>query len=99
MDPNLQALAVQLADTALRNTTGAIADRITAAKARKQDQTTIAELEEIISGLLMDKAELVRIAQAFHDEFVAERISSTDIGYITENLLPIVRQLALLQKS
>jgi hypothetical protein len=32
MDPELQTLSVQLADAAIRNTAGAIADRVAAAK-------------------------------------------------------------------
>jgi len=51
MDPQLQALGVQFAETAVRNTAGAVADRITAAKARKKEQVTIAELEEIVYSL------------------------------------------------
>jgi hypothetical protein len=93
MDPQLQALALQLADTAVRNTAGSIADRITAAKARKKDQETIAELEEIVNGLLSDKSELVRIAQAYEQELVAQRISAADIEYITANFVPVLRQL------
>ena len=76
-------LGVQLADTAIRNTAGSIADRITAAKGRRRDQETIAELEDIVYGLLSDKSELVQIAQAYEQEFVAQRISADDISYIS----------------
>jgi hypothetical protein len=93
MDPQLQMLADQLADTTIRNTAGAIADRIATAKARKRDQETIAELEEIINGLVSDKSELVRIAQAFEQELVAQRISVTDIEYISANFVPLLGQL------
>lgn len=94
MDPQLQALGVQLADTAVRHTASAIADRVTAAKARKKDQETIAELEEIVYNLLDDKAELVRIAQVYEEELVAQRISADDIKYISKNIVPLLRQLA-----
>ena len=92
MDPYLQTLATQLADTAIRNTAGSIADRITAAKARKKDQETIAELEEIVYGLLSDKSELVQIAQAFEQELVAQRISDSDIRYISTNFVPLLQR-------
>jgi hypothetical protein len=59
LDPQLQQLGLQLADVAVRNTAGAISDRIGASKARKKNEETIAELEEIISGLLSDKSELL----------------------------------------
>lgn len=64
-----------------------------AAKARKKDPETIAELEEIINGLLSDKSELVRIAQAYEEELVAQRISAADIEYISNNLVPLIRRL------
>ena len=63
------------------------------AKAGKRDKETIAALEDIISELLADKSELVRIAQAFDDELVAQRLSSEDVDFITQNLLPLFRQL------
>jgi hypothetical protein len=93
MDPQLQTLAAQLADTAIRNTAGSIADRITAAKARKKDQETIVELEEIVYGLLSDKSELVQIAQAYEQELVAQRISKADIEYISTNFVPLLQRL------
>jgi hypothetical protein len=94
MDPQLQILATQLADTAVRNTAGSIADRVATMKAQKKDKETIAELEEIVNGLLSDKSELVRIAQAYEQELVAQRISETDIQYISNNFVPQLRRLA-----
>ncbi len=93
MDPQLHTLTLQLADTAVRNTAGSIADRITVAKARKKDQETIAELEDIIYGLLSDKNELVQIAQAYEQELVAQQISVDDIEYISTNFVPVLRHL------
>ncbi len=93
MDPQLQTLATQLADTAIRNTAGSIADRITAAKARRKDRATIAELEDIVYGLLSDKSELVQIAQAYEQELVAQQISATDIEYISTNFVPLLQRL------
>lgn len=94
MEPELYALSVQLADTAIRNTAGAVLDKITAAKARKRSEETIAVLEEIVGNLIEDKNELVRIAQSYEQELVAQRISQNDIEYITGNLLPILGELA-----
>src|SRR5437867_3584656 len=67
LDPQLQALGVQLAEVAVRNTAGGIADKIRAVKARKENQETIAELEAIVNDLVADKSELVRIANAYED--------------------------------
>ena len=93
MDPALQELSVLLSEAAVRNAAATVADRISAAKARKRDKETIAALEDIVNELLADKSELVRIAQAFDDELVAQRLSSDDVNFITENLLPLIRQL------
>ena len=93
MDPALQELSVLLSEAAARNAAAAVADRIFAAKTRKRDKETIAALEDIVNELLADKSELVRIAQAFDDELVAQRLSSEDVSFITEHLLPLIRQL------
>ena len=93
MDPELQALGIQLAAVAARNTASAIADRIRAAFAGNKDRETITELEEIVSGLQTDKNELLRIAHAYEQELVAQRISEADIEYISEHIVPLITQL------
>ena len=93
MDPQIQALAMQLADVTVRNTAGAIGDRIHAAKARKKDQDTIGELEQIISELITDKAEVTRVAQAFEETLVAQRISDAEVDFITQTIVPVIKQL------
>jgi len=94
MEPELQALAVQLAGSAVRNSARAISERIVTLKAKKQDQGTIAELEQIINDLIADKSEILRIAQAYQEELVAQRISDEDVKYVTANILPVLRTLA-----
>src|SRR5665648_580720 len=94
MDPELQALGVRLAESVVRNTASAIADRIGVLKAKKQDQQTIADLEEIVNGLIADKSEVVRIAQAYQEELVAQRISGSDVQYITTNIVPVLKRLS-----
>lgn len=93
MDPELQTLGLQLANVAVRNTAGEVADRIGAAHGKKKDAETIALLEEIVNNLISDKAELVRIAQAFEQEMVAQRMSAGDVEYITSNVVPVLSQL------
>jgi hypothetical protein len=93
VDPQVADLGVRLADTVIRNTAGAIADRIQTAKAKRSDKETINELEEIINSLISDKNELVQIAQAYEQEFVAQQISQEDIEYITTSLIPVLKDL------
>lgn len=93
MDQELQTLSIQLSEVAVRQTAGAIADRVQTLLAKKRDRETIAELEEIVNDLVSDKAELVRIAQAFEQELVAQRIAPVDIEYITSSVVPVLTSL------
>lgn len=95
MDPTLQELSASLSEVALRNAAGAVATKISTIKQQRQDRETIAALEEIINDLLADKSELIRIAQAFDDQLVAQRLSDEDVSFITGNLLPLIRQLVV----
>jgi hypothetical protein len=93
MDQGLQDLGVQLTASVVRNTAIAIADRISVLRAKKQDNETIADLEQIVNDLIADKSELVRIAQAYKEELVAQQISSGDVQYITTNIMPVLKKL------
>lgn len=86
-------LGIQLGETVVRNTAGAIADRIQTAKAKRDAQETINELIEIINSLISDKNELVQIAEAYKQEFVAQQISKEDIEYITNSFIPVLKKL------
>ncbi len=88
MDNNqiVAQLAANLVEAATRNTASIITNKIAAIKAKKNDKEAIGELEEIISELLSDKAEIQRIAQSYEQELVSQRITEKDIKYITDNL-------------
>ena len=85
----LMQLAANLAEVCARNGASFISNKIRASKTKKNDKETIAELEEIISDLLNDKSEIQRIAQAYEEELVSQKITEDDIKYITDNLLPV----------
>ena len=93
MSSELQLLSQELSSLVLRNTVSAISDRIRAKKAAKQDIETIAELEEIVNGLIEDKNELIRIARAFEESVVTQRLSDADVEYLTDNILPTISKL------
>lgn len=93
MDPELTALGLQLANTAVRNSASTVAERISSARTRKRDQETIAELEDIVNELVADKAELIRIAQAYEEEFVTQRLSPENVEYIIESIVPVLESL------
>lgn len=91
-NPIIAQLAVNLAEATARNTASFISGKIKAIKAKNEDKSTIAELEEIISDLLNDKIEIQRIAQAYEQELISQKITEDDIKYITDNLLPIFKE-------
>lgn len=92
VDPMIATLGTQLAGVAFRNAATTIADRVNAAKVRKDDKATIQLLEELVNELVADKAELIRIAQAYQQEVGARQISASDIAYISENLRPLLQK-------
>src|SRR6266699_2900261 len=93
VDPQIAALGIRLGEAVLRNTVSAISNKIQTVKAKKNDKETINELEEIINELQADKNELVQIAQAYEQEFVAQQISQEDIEYITDSFIPVLKDL------
>ncbi len=93
----LAELGVKLTESAVRNTAGAISDKISSIKAKRDDKQTIRELEDIVNNLLDDKSELVRIAQAYEQELVSQKISDEDIEYITTTLIPLAE--AFIEKT
>lgn len=90
IDPNLAKLGADLAGAMTRNGASYVTNKIRTSKAKKDDKATIAELEEIINDLLADKSVIQRIAQAYEQELVSQKITKNDIEYITENLLPVI---------
>jgi hypothetical protein len=93
VDPVTAALATQLGDVAARNSATYIFDRIRTTKAKKEQQEVIAELGELLSQLVADKDELVRIAQAYKQQVDDRQISEEEIRYIADHLLPQVKRL------
>lgn len=92
--PELAQLATQLADVIARNAASAVASKVSAIRARKLDQAAMNELIELVNDLIADKNELAGLATAFEQELVAQRISDTDITFITSELLPVVERLS-----
>jgi hypothetical protein len=92
LDPQMAELGVRLGEASVRNAASVVVDRIGKTKAKKKDQETINELEEIVNSLLADKSELIQIARAYEQELIAQTISKSDIEYITTRLIPILKE-------
>ncbi|MGO3148061.1 MAG: hypothetical protein ACTIJ6_10330 [Leucobacter sp.] len=93
LTPEVVSLGTSLAETLARNTATAINDRVRSLKAANKKDEAIAGLEELVSELISDKAEIARIAQAYQSELVAQRLSAGDIDYITKTVVPMVESL------
>ncbi len=94
VSPEIQALAISLAGSAIRNTAQGVSDRIKGLKVGNNDLETINGLEQLVNDLIADKNDLTRIAQAYQAELVAQRLSMGDVQYITETIVPLVEKLA-----
>ncbi len=90
MEDPITTLAKQLATVVISNTATIVADRVKTARVNKDKDKTIAALEEIINELVSDKSELTRIAQAYEQEFVSQKITEKELKYITDNVLPLL---------
>lgn len=87
-------LGVRLTEAATRRTASNIADRIGAVRANRNADERVAELEEIIQGLIDDKNELVSVAQAYKAEVASQRLTAGDVQYIANTVVPLIEQLA-----
>lgn len=90
MEDPITTLTKHLATVVINNTATIVADRVKTARANKDKDKTIAALEEIINELVSDKSELTRIAQAYEQEFVSQKITEKELKYITDNVLPLL---------
>jgi hypothetical protein len=95
MDPVLQQAGVDLAALAAKNTASSIFDRVRAARARRETDETVSELEAIVNDLIADKLELQRLAEVYREAVAAQTISDDDLAFIAENLVPILNSLGV----
>jgi hypothetical protein len=95
VDPIIQQAAVDLAGIAAKNTASSVFDRVRAARARREKDETIRELEEIVNDLIADKLELQRVADVYREAVAAQAISDEDLAFIAEHLVPIIKNLGV----
>ena len=82
-------LGAQLGILAAKNTASTIYNKISVLKHRREDGKTITEYEEIINDLITEKQELIRIANAYKQQYENINISDEDMEYL-HNTLKIV---------
>ena len=95
IDPQIIELGTRLADAAARNGAALVTDRVRGLLASGKKDDAIAGLEQLVSELVSDKNEMTRIAQAYQSELVAQRLSSGDVRYIADTIVPKLEEMAL----
>ena len=95
MDPILQQAGVDLAALAAKNTASSIFDRVRVARAGRDKDETIRELEEIVNDLIADKLELQRLADVYREAVAAQTISDDDLAFIASHFAPILNRLGV----
>lgn len=94
VSPEVVDLGVRLAESLARNTATAISDKVRGLKAAGKKDETIAGLEELVSDLIADKAEVTRIAQSYQQELVSQRLTPGDVKYIADTVIPLIENVA-----
>ena len=89
LDNTIVELGAQLGILAAKNTASTIYNKISVLKHRREDGKTITEYEEIINDLITEKQELIRIANAYKQQYENINISDEDMEYL-HNTLRIV---------
>ena len=92
LDNTIVELGAQLGILAAKNTASTIYNKISVLKHRREDGKTITEYEEIINDLITEKQELIRIANAYKQQYENINISDEDMEYL-HNTLKIVLEL------
>ena len=86
LDNTIVELGTQLGILAAKNTASTIYNKISVLKLKKADEKTIAEYEEIINDLITEKQELIRIANAYKQQYENINISDEDMEYLHNTL-------------
>ncbi len=82
----LANMAVSLSTLAAKGTASAVATRVASIKEMKSTEAVRNAYEELISELLDERAEAIRIAQAYKDELDRVQISDEDIKSLNSTI-------------
>lgn len=93
MSPEMIALGTELASIAGKKSVEAIFDKIKTVKQKGNKDEIIGNLEEIINELIADKNSLIQISRAYEEKLITQKITDTEIDYITQSIIPLLEQL------
>lgn len=86
----MMVLGVELAEIIGRKSVETIWDRIKTVKQTGNKEQIINRLEEIINELIADKNSLIQISQAYEEKLITQKITETEIDYITQSVIPLL---------
>lgn len=95
MESIIAELTARTAEIALKNSASWVYSQIEMLKSKRENNRTIAELEQIIHNLISDKNDLMGIIQTYEQQFVAQQLSQEDINYISQNVIPLLENLSV----
>lgn len=93
ISPELVSLSSELAIVAGKVTVETIIDKIQTIKKLKNKNESIEGLIEIINGLIDDKNRLIQISRAYEEKLINQKITDTEIDYVTESLIPLIKTM------
>lgn len=93
LSPEIIALGTELATIAGRMSVQTIFDKMKAVKQKDNKDEVISSLEEIINELITDKNSLIRISQAYEEKLMTQKMTETEIDYITTSVVPLLEDL------
>lgn len=94
INPELIKAGVNIVGGLIKDSVQGITKRIETAKAMHEKGKTINSLDEIINELLAERNQIVQVVQAYEEILITQKISNGDIDYITENIIPLIEELA-----
>lgn len=93
LTPEMITLSTKLASVAGKKSVEAIFDKVRAVKQKGSKDEIIGNLEEIINELISDKNQLIQISQAYEEHIITQKMTDTEIDYITKSVIPLLENL------
>lgn len=97
--PEAVQMGFNIAELMVRNTASSVMDRVRVAKSNRDKSEQVEVLTQIINELIEDNNELKTVAQAQQEQLVSQNISSDELHFINETLIPAVEQIMQLGES
>lgn len=92
LTPEMISIGTELATIVGKRSVETIFDKIRTVKEKGDKEEIIRSLEAIINELIEDKNRLIQISQAYEENLMTQKITQTEIDYITESIVPLLEE-------